>query len=185
MRLSGTSPCAPRPTSPAILRSKSAPVPGSRTFPSRRHLRERRRLASASRLARRAESRRQARFSSSGGGFERRHAHVTRPERGDAWPARFLQPWCSSPARERRTPKWLRSSTRPSAAAARSGCARCALAARRAAPTGFEAGTGRCRRSRRGREPLSDGSSRALVAGPLYRAAPGRMRKSTPSRLKY
>ena len=63
--------------------------------------------------------------------------------------------------------------------------ARCALAARRADPTGFEAGAGRCRRSGRSREAFSDGSSRALVAGPLYRAPPGRMRKSTPSRLKY
>ena len=78
---------------------------------------------------------------------------VTRPERGDAWPARIFSRRRVHRLRGRpgraRSPA---SSTRRSAAAARAKCARCGSAAGRAPPTGSAATAGRCRPNRRGRE---------------------------------
>ena len=63
---------------------------GVEDLPSRRRLRERRRLPSPSRLARRAESGGRLVFPLQAAGSSGAMLLITRPERGDAWPARFL-----------------------------------------------------------------------------------------------
>ena len=91
---------------------------------------------------------------------------VTRPQRGDAWPARFLIGVVfiacegAQDACDRRA-----SSTRRSAAAGRSGCARCASATRRAGPTGCAATAGLCRPRRLGRGRVQRRSARASMRG--------------------
>ena len=74
---------------------------------------------------------------------------ITRPEQGDAWPARFYAAWCSSPAKAPRTAPSAVGSTRRSAAAAQRACARSSSAPRRRGLPGCKATAGRCRRRRR------------------------------------
>ena len=90
-RSSRTSPSAPRPTSPAIPRSRSAPAPASRTCP--------RPTPSTSTPPPRIRFGAWLDALKVGGRllFPLQAAHstgamllITRPERGDAWPARFL-----------------------------------------------------------------------------------------------
>ena len=74
---------------------------------------------------------------------------ITRPEQGDAWPARFYAGWCSSPAKAARTRRSAVGSTRRSAAAARGACARCVSAPRGRGLPGCKATAGRSRPRRR------------------------------------
>ena len=77
---------------------------------------------------------------------------VTRPEHGEAWPARLADGRGVHPLRGRagyRDGPEARPGVPPRRHGA--GCARCASAARRARPTGSEATAGRCRPSRPGR----------------------------------